>query len=166
MNPSDFKNRKGPPWFNNDDNNHHQIERHKSHCATNCHRHAHSSGQGAILYKSCATHRVLITCNMSRASRCERTVQLLSLTVLKSHLFHNNYDVPRCETKLNFETEFLLTARASDWDFQRSLHRSYSLHLCIRSQGFIRQTGDRTRGCGGGMGWVSVKIASVRMFRF
>ena len=36
-----------------------------SHCATNRLQHVRSSGPGAIVCKSRATHRVLITCNMS-----------------------------------------------------------------------------------------------------
>ena len=35
------------------------------HCAANCLQHVRSSGPGAILCKSRATHRALITCNMS-----------------------------------------------------------------------------------------------------
>ena len=35
------------------------------HSAANCLQHARSSGPGAIVCKSRATHRVLITCNMS-----------------------------------------------------------------------------------------------------
>ena len=34
------------------------------HFAVNCLQHVRSSGQGAILCKSCVTHQVLITCNM------------------------------------------------------------------------------------------------------
>ena len=36
------------------------------HIATNCLQHARSSGPGTIVCKSRATHRALITCNMSR----------------------------------------------------------------------------------------------------
>ena len=60
------------------------------HSAANCLQHAHSSGPGAIVCKSRATHRALITCNMScyvLATWYEGTAQLLSLTELKSHLF-------------------------------------------------------------------------------
>ena len=57
------------------------------HCAANCLQHARSSGPGAIMYKSRATHRALITCTMSCATWHEGTAQLLSLTELKSHLF-------------------------------------------------------------------------------
>ena len=35
------------------------------HCAANCLQHVRSSGQGAFVCKSLATHRALITCNMS-----------------------------------------------------------------------------------------------------
>ena len=35
------------------------------HSAANCLQHARSSGPGAIMCKSRATHRALITCNMS-----------------------------------------------------------------------------------------------------
>ena len=42
-------------------------------------------GQGAILCKSRATHRALITCNVSCATWYEWTAQLLSLTELKWH---------------------------------------------------------------------------------
>ena len=46
---------------------------------------------GAIVCKSLATHRALITCdmscNMSYATWYEGTAELLSLTKLKSHLF-------------------------------------------------------------------------------
>ena len=34
------------------------------HCAVNRLQHVRSSGPGAIVCKSCATHRALITCNM------------------------------------------------------------------------------------------------------
>ena len=38
------------------------------HCAENCCQHVHSSGQGAIVCKSRATHRALFTCNMQCAN--------------------------------------------------------------------------------------------------
>ena len=57
------------------------------HCSTNCLQHVRSSGLGAIVCKSHATHQALITCNMLCAMRNERTVQLLRLTECKSHLF-------------------------------------------------------------------------------
>ena len=60
------------------------------HSAANCLQHARSSGPGAIVCKSRATHRALITCNMScyvRATWYEGTAQLLSSTELKSHSF-------------------------------------------------------------------------------
>ena len=53
---------------------------------TNCHQHVRSSGQGAIVCKSRAAHRALITCNMSCSTLYGWTAQLLSLTELKSHL--------------------------------------------------------------------------------
>ena len=74
---------------NNENNSNDCIERRNSrflqfpHCATNCLQHVCSSGQSAIVCKSCATHRALTACNMS----CEETAQLLSLTEFKSHLF-------------------------------------------------------------------------------
>ena len=46
-----------------------------------------SSGPGATVCKSRATHRALITYNMSCATWYEGTVQVLSWTELKSHLF-------------------------------------------------------------------------------
>ena len=57
------------------------------HCAPNCLKHVRSSGPGAIVCKSCATHRALITCNMSCATWYEGTVQLSSLTEFNSHFF-------------------------------------------------------------------------------
>ena len=42
------------------------------------------SGPGIIVYKSCATHWVLITCNMLCATWYEETAQQLRLTELKS----------------------------------------------------------------------------------
>ena len=38
------------------------------HCAADCLQHVHSSGNGAIVCKSRATHRALITCYMSSAT--------------------------------------------------------------------------------------------------
>ena len=38
---------------------------HSPHCAANRLQHVRLSGPGAIVYKSCATHQALITCNMS-----------------------------------------------------------------------------------------------------
>ena len=35
------------------------------HCTANCLQHTHSSGPGAVVCKSRATHQALITCNMS-----------------------------------------------------------------------------------------------------
>ena len=61
------------------------------HSAANCLRHVHSSGPGATVCKSCATHRALVTCKCHvtchLVSWYEGTAQLLSLTELKSHLF-------------------------------------------------------------------------------
>ena len=57
------------------------------HCAANCLQHVRSSGPGAVVCKSRATQRTLITCIMSCATCCEGTAQLLSLTELNSHLF-------------------------------------------------------------------------------
>ena len=56
------------------------------HSAANCLQHVRSSGPGAIVCKSRATHRALITCKC-RATWYEGTARLLSLTELKSHLF-------------------------------------------------------------------------------
>ena len=56
-------------------------------CTTNYLQHVHLSGQGTIVWKSLATHRAPITCNMLCTTWYERTAQLLSLTELKSHLF-------------------------------------------------------------------------------
>ena len=78
---------------NNNSNNNNRIERHNlkllqpPHCAANCLQHVCSSGLGAIMCKSCATHRTLITCNLQCATWYEGTAQLLSLTELKWHLF-------------------------------------------------------------------------------
>ena len=57
------------------------------HNATDCLQHVRSSGPSAIMHKSRATHRALITCNMSCATWYKGTAQLLSLTEFKSHLF-------------------------------------------------------------------------------
>ena len=59
------------------------------HCAANCLQHVRSSGPGASVCESCATHRALIACNIScfvpRGTKGQ--LQLLSLTEFKSHLF-------------------------------------------------------------------------------
>ena len=47
------------------------------HCAANCLQHVRSSGLGAIVCKSRATNRALITCNMLYATWYEGTAQLL-----------------------------------------------------------------------------------------
>ena len=57
------------------------------HCTANCLPHARSNGPGAIVCKSRATHTALITCITPCATWYEGTVQLLSLTGLKLHLF-------------------------------------------------------------------------------
>ena len=60
---------------------------HSPHSAANCLQHVRSSGQGAIVCKSRATHRALITCKcMLRVTWYGGTTQLLSLTELKSDL--------------------------------------------------------------------------------
>ena len=46
------------------------------HCAANCLQHVHSSGLGTILCKLRATHRALITCNMSCYVPCGTKGQL------------------------------------------------------------------------------------------
>ena len=57
------------------------------HYAANCLQHVRSSGQGATVCKSHATHQALIMCSMSCATWYPGTAQLLSLAMLKSHLF-------------------------------------------------------------------------------
>ena len=52
-----------------------------------CLQHVCSSGQGAIVWKSRATLRALITCSMSCGTWYKGTTHLLSLTEFKSHLF-------------------------------------------------------------------------------
>ena len=75
------------------DNNNNRFQRRNSrvlqspHCAANHLQHVRSSGPGAIVCKSRATHRAFFTCSMLYATWYEGTVQLLSLTELKSHLF-------------------------------------------------------------------------------
>ena len=58
------------------------------HCIANCLQHACSSGPGAIVCKSHATHWALITYSMLQATWYKGTAQLLSLTELKSHPFY------------------------------------------------------------------------------
>ena len=80
---------------NNTTNNNNRIQRHNlrvwqsPHCATNHLQHVCSSGTGAIVCKSRATHQVLLTCNMScyMPRGMKRQLSYLSLTELKSHLF-------------------------------------------------------------------------------
>ena len=55
------------------------------HCAVNCLQNVHSSGQGAIVCKSRAIRRALITCNMC-ATWYKGTAQPFSLTELTSQL--------------------------------------------------------------------------------
>ena len=55
-------------------------------CAANCLQPTHSSGLGAVVCKSHATHRALNVYNMC-ATWCKGTGQLISLTELKLHLF-------------------------------------------------------------------------------
>ena len=50
------------------------------HCGANCLQHEHSSDQGAFVCRSRATHRVLITCNMTCVMWYIGTAQLLHLT--------------------------------------------------------------------------------------
>ena len=77
----------------NDDADNDQVERRNSrflqspHCVTYRLQHVRSSGAGTIVCKSRATRRALITCNMLYATWYEGTVQILSLTEFKSHLF-------------------------------------------------------------------------------
>ena len=78
------------PRFNNDDNN--RIERGSWRFFTIsslCHGLSPTCmllWPGAIMYKSCAAHRVLVMCNMSCGKWYKGTVQLLSLTELKWYL--------------------------------------------------------------------------------
>ena len=53
------------------------------HCAVNRLQHVHSSGPGAIVCKSCATHQALVTCSMSCFVPCGTKGQL-SYTVWQS----------------------------------------------------------------------------------
>ena len=59
------------PVINNNNNNNNRIQciirdfLQSPHSTANCLQHARSSGPGAIVYKSRATHRTLITCNIS-----------------------------------------------------------------------------------------------------
>ena len=68
---------------NNDDNSNNRIEGHNlrclqsPHCATNCLQHVRSSGPGAIMCKSRATHQALITCNLQCTTWYEGAAQLL-----------------------------------------------------------------------------------------
>ena len=55
-----------------------------THSTSNCLQPVNSGGQGAVVCKSRATHRALITCNMSSATWYEGTAQLLRLARLKS----------------------------------------------------------------------------------
>ena len=59
-------------------------------CTPNCLQHECSSGQGAFVCKSHATHRALIMCNMSCATGYKGTAQLSSLIELNriSALFY------------------------------------------------------------------------------
>ena len=76
---------------------HYHIERRGSrflpstHCSTKRHQHVRLSGQGAKACKSRATHRALIVCNVSCATRYEWTAQLLSLAEFRSHLFRHYF---------------------------------------------------------------------------
>ena len=58
------------------------------HSAANCLQHARSSGPGATVCKSHATHRALITCKCHVTCHLvRRDSSAISLTELKSHLF-------------------------------------------------------------------------------
>ena len=58
------------------------------HSAANCLQHVRSSGPGAIVCKSRATHRALITCKCHVTCHLvRRDSSAISLTELKSHLF-------------------------------------------------------------------------------
>ena len=76
--------------YDNTDDNHTERRNlrflQSPHCATSCFQHKCSSGQGAIVCKSCAVYRTLIMCNMFTIWY-KRTASLLSLTEFKSHLF-------------------------------------------------------------------------------
>ena len=66
--------------LNNNNNNNNNIDRCNSrclqspHCDANCLQHVRSSGQGATVCKSRATHRTLITCNTSSAYHVQHIV--------------------------------------------------------------------------------------------
>ena len=71
---------------NNNTNNNNRTKRHSFRSFTissllpaNCLQHVRSSGLGSIVYKSCATHRALITCDMQCATWYEGTAQLLKI---------------------------------------------------------------------------------------
>ena len=85
--------------FNNNNNNNNNNSTETSnlrflqspHCTRNCLQHVRSSGPGAIVCKSSATHRKLIMCNKPCATWYKGTAQLISLTELKSHLFQLHF---------------------------------------------------------------------------
>ena len=71
--------------YNNDNN---RIQRRSSRfflqsprCAANCLHHVHSSGPGTIVCKSRATHRALITCNLSCYVPHDTKGQLMTTTI-------------------------------------------------------------------------------------
>ena len=59
----------------------------RPHWATNCAQHARAHGHHALVSKPCATHQVLITCNISCVSWYRETAGLFMFRKLKSHLF-------------------------------------------------------------------------------
>ena len=74
---------------NSNHHNHHCIERCKSrflqscHNTTNCLQHIQLSGKGAVECKSRATHRALVTCNMSCATGYEGTAAVVDPSQIK-----------------------------------------------------------------------------------
>ena len=68
--------------------------------SSHCLELARSRGPAAVVYKSHATHQVLITCNMSRVTWCEGTAQQSILTELKSlNLIVGLVCIPMCACK-------------------------------------------------------------------
>ena len=78
---------------NNNNNSNNCMERcisrflQSPHCALNCLQHIHLNGQRANVYKSPATHRVLIRCSMSCAMWYKGKAPLISLTEFKLHFY-------------------------------------------------------------------------------
>ena len=79
----------------NDDDNSNDIERCNSRlvaiCTVNCFQYLCSSGQGAIMCKSCATHWAFIVCNILCTTWYKGTAEPVGLTEMKLHLFLLNF---------------------------------------------------------------------------